>query len=100
MVDDEDPVISGCPANINLTVVAGTCAQVASWTAPTVADNCPGSSIIQTAGLTSGSSFPVGMSTVTYTATDAGGRTATCSFDVIVVDDEDPVIRVARRTSL
>ena len=92
VVDDEDPVISGCPANINLTVVAGTCAQVATWTAPTVADNCPGSSIVQTAGLTSGSSFPVGMSTVTYTATDAGGRTATCSFDVIVVDDEDPVI--------
>ena len=74
-----------------MNVAAGTCGQIASWTAPTVADNCPGSSIVQTAGLTSGSSFPVGTSTVTYTATDAGGRTAACSFDVIIVDNEAPV---------
>jgi hypothetical protein len=36
--------------------------------------------------------FPVGTTTVTYTATDAAGNTATCSFEVTVSDNEKPVI--------
>jgi hypothetical protein len=39
----------------------------------------------QTAGLTSGSTFPVGITTNTYSATNAFG-TATCSFTVTVID--------------
>lgn len=46
----------------------------------------------QTAGLPSGSIFPVGTTTNTFTASDAFGNTATCSFDVVVVDNELPVI--------
>ncbi len=38
----------------------------------------------RTAGLASGSTFPLGTSTVTYSATDASGNTATCSFTVTV----------------
>lgn len=41
-------------------------------------------SLVQTAGLPSGSVFPLGTSTVTYVATNASGCSATCSFDVIV----------------
>jgi hypothetical protein len=43
-----------------------------------------GGSLVQTAGLPSGSVFPVGTTTVTYVATTAAGCTATCSFDVTV----------------
>ena len=44
------------------------------------------------AGLASGSTFPVGTTTVTYEVTDATGNTADCSFIVTVNDNEDPTI--------
>ncbi|MFB0904203.1 MAG: HYR domain-containing protein, partial [Nonlabens sp.] len=46
----------------------------------------------QTAGLVSGSVFPVGTTTNTFVATDASGNTASCSFDVVVADTELPVV--------
>ena len=48
--------------------------------------------IAQTAGLASGTSFPVGTTTNTFVATDAFGNTATCSIDVTVNDTENPVV--------
>jgi len=92
VVDNQDPIIAGCPGNISVNTDAGVCTAVVSWTAPTFTDNCPGGSIVQTAGLASGSAFPLGATTVTYTATDASSRTATCSFTVTVTDAELPSI--------
>ena len=46
----------------------------------------------QTAGLPSGSVFPVGTTTNTFVTTDVGGNTASCSFDVTVTDNEAPLI--------
>ena len=40
----------------------------------------------------SGSTFPVGTTTVTNTATDASGNTTSCSFTVTVTDTQNPVI--------
>jgi hypothetical protein len=40
----------------------------------------------------SASTFAVGTTSVTSTATDACGRTSTCNFNVTVADDEDPQI--------
>ena len=86
--DAQAPMIAGCPGNIGpVAMDAGVCGAVASWTAPTVNDNCPGATIVQTAGPSSGSLFPAGVTTVTYTATDAAGSTATCSFTVTVSPD-------------
>ncbi|MDB5232420.1 MAG: hypothetical protein JWN76_3225 [Chitinophagaceae bacterium] len=48
--------------------------------------------ITQTAGLASGSTFPVGVTTNTFTATDESGNSSTCSFTVTVVDNQPPVI--------
>jgi len=45
----------------------------------------------QTAGLPSGSDFPVGTTTNTFSYTDAAGNTDSCSFDVTVNDIEAPV---------
>ncbi|MEO1032881.1 MAG: HYR domain-containing protein, partial [Bacteroidota bacterium] len=42
--------------------------------------------VVQTEGLPSGSAFPVGTTTNTFTATDASGNTSTCSFTVMVND--------------
>jgi hypothetical protein len=55
-------------------------------------DNCSGSTTEQTAGLASGSTFPVGTTTNTFKVTDASGNTAECSFTVTVNDTEDPSI--------
>lgn len=61
----------------------------------TVSDNCPSCpTIAQTTGLPPGSVFPVGTTTNTFTATDGGGNVATCSFDVVVMDIEDPIPNV------
>ncbi len=40
----------------------------------------------------SGSSFPVGTTQVTSTATDGAGNVATCTFNVVVVDNQAPTI--------
>jgi hypothetical protein len=53
-----------------------------SYTLPAVADDCPGATVACVPP--SGSVFTVGMTTVTCTATDASGNTATCSFAVNV----------------
>ena len=89
VTDTEAPVISGCPADINIDADAGTCGAIVTWTAPTVADNCAG--VTMTASHNPGDLFPIGTTTVTYTATDAAGLTATCSFVITITDNEAPV---------
>jgi hypothetical protein len=73
--------VTNCPANITLVTPATT--AVATWTAPSATDNCTASPTI-TSNFTSGQSFPVGTTTVTYTARDAANNAATCSFTVTV----------------
>ncbi|MDX1652416.1 MAG: HYR domain-containing protein [Brumimicrobium sp.] len=92
VVDDTNPVIVNLPANIVANVDPGLCEAVVSWTAPTATDNCPSPVIAQTSGLANGSSFPLGTSTIEYTATDASGNTTTATFTITVVDNENPVI--------
>ena len=90
VTDDEVPVISGMPTNITQTADAGQCTADVTWTAPTASDICGIASF--TADATSGDAFAVGTTTVTYTAIDVNGNTATGSFDITVTDDEDPAI--------
>lgn len=59
---------------------------------PGATDNCTGVTVIQTAGLASGSTFPVGTTVNAFLATDASGNTSTCSFNVTVNDNIAPVI--------
>jgi uncharacterized repeat protein (TIGR01451 family) len=54
-------------------------------------DNCAGVTISRS-GVPSGNNFPVGTTTVTYTATDASGNTATATQSVTVVDNTPPTI--------
>lgn len=90
--DQQAPTIIGCPANISVSTDPGVCSAVVSWTAPTATDNCPGVTMTQTAGPPSGSAFPVGTTTVTYTATEGGSLTSTCTFTVTVTDNENPIV--------
>ena len=47
------------------------------------------------AGDASGSTFPVGTTTITYTATDASWTYNCCKLYITVTDDEDPTITCA-----
>ena len=51
---------------------------------PNVSDNCGGATIVRS-GVPAGNLFPVGTTTITYTATDSGGATATASATVKVL---------------
>ena len=88
--DSEAPVFTGCPLDVTVSNTAGTCGAVVTWTIPVSTDNCPGVTV--TSSHTPGTTFPTGVTTVLYTATDAAGNTATCSFDVTVEDTGFPVI--------
>jgi uncharacterized repeat protein (TIGR01451 family) len=74
------PVIAGCPANISLTTA--TTNAIANWTAPTATDACGATTL--TSNFNSGASFPIGSTTVTYTARDAANNSAVCNFTVTV----------------
>ncbi|MFL6216239.1 MAG: HYR domain-containing protein, partial [Blastocatellia bacterium] len=81
-VDPIAPTIT-CPANVT-AVAALTCPATTTAVvnfAPTVTDNCSATYVCSPA---SGSAFPVGTTTVSCTATDTAGNTATCSFGVTV----------------
>ncbi len=85
--DCEDPQLV-CPTQ---PVVAcntpGQCDAAVNFTV-SASDNCPG--VTYSCTRASGASFPVGTTPVTCTATDASGRTATCTFNVTVNDCEAP----------
>lgn len=91
-VNDTEPPAISCPDNIEVVADIGTCERAVTFMTPSFTDNCPGGSIVQTNGLSSGSSFPVGVTTIEFTATDANGVQSVCSFDIIVNDEENPII--------
>ncbi len=76
--DNVAPVIVNCPSNI---VISNPSTPV-SWTAPYATDLCSTPTI--TSNFTPGSTFPVGSTTVVYSAVDGCGNSASCSFNVIV----------------
>jgi gliding motility-associated-like protein len=88
VTDTSAPVISNCPTDITVNVESN-CEAIVNWTAPTADDNC---SVALTSSHTPGAAFAAGTTTITYTATDPAGNTSTCSFNVIVVDSDAPVL--------
>jgi hypothetical protein len=58
----------------------------------TVEDNCPGGMTITRTGVPADHLFPLGTTTLTYTATDAAGNTATSPQTVTVTDPTIPGI--------
>lgn len=91
VTDSEAPVIV-CPGNLTVPSDSGNCTAVVNFSTPSATDNCSSASVTQTSGPASGSAFPAGSTTVTFTATDSAGNTTTCSFDIIVTDAEAPVL--------
>jgi hypothetical protein len=89
VTDDENPVLAGTPADSSQSNDAGLCTAVVNYTDPTATDNCPGTPTVSCSPA-SGSTFDLGPTTVTCTATDAAGNTSTSTFTVTVNDNENP----------
>jgi hypothetical protein len=80
---DTTPPAMTCPANVTLVPPGPGQPGVATYVAPTATDNCDPNPT-ESCTPPSGSTFPVGTTTVTCTATDACGNSSTCAFKVIV----------------
>ncbi|NNM23143.1 MAG: HYR domain-containing protein [Flavobacteriaceae bacterium] len=86
---DSAPPTIDCPSNITVDTDAGSCeATGVNLGTPTTSDNCSG----ETTSNDAPAQFPIGTTTVTWTATDAAGNIATCTQDVTVVDAEAPSV--------
>jgi uncharacterized repeat protein (TIGR01451 family) len=93
--DNTPPTITA-PANITVgTGADGTGCSVALGEGDlgqaTTTDDCPSAVTVTHTNPPEGA-FPVGTTTVTWTATDASGNSATATQTVTVIDDTKPVI--------
>ncbi|MGB3343972.1 MAG: HYR domain-containing protein, partial [Aequorivita sp.] len=87
-----NPPVIVCPSDITASTGAGVCTAVVNFADAIAIDPEDGViPTVQTAGPASGSAFPLGTTTVEFSATDSDGNVATCSFEVTVVDNEDPL---------
>jgi hypothetical protein len=89
VVDNTPPTIV-CPAPITVSTAPGVCSAPVSFT-PTATDTCSNPVGIVSSPA-SGSTFALGTTTVTSTATDAAGNSASCTIPITVVDNEPPGI--------
>jgi hypothetical protein len=84
-LDSTPPALSGVPADISVATDAGsTFGALVSLPTVTATDDCDGPVSVSVSGVPSGGIFPIGATTVTWTATDAAGNTATASRTVTV----------------
>jgi hypothetical protein len=93
--DTIKPTITA-PANVNVGTGAGAtnCSALvteSSLGVATASDNSGNVSISRT-GVPAGNIFPVGTTTITYTATDGAGNTAQATQTVTVVDNTPPTV--------
>lgn len=95
VVDREPPVVT-VPADTTLTLGSGQQSKVVTFAA-TVRDNVPGATVACIPA--SGTSFPVGITTVTCIGSDTSGNRATNGFKItvlkpVVVDNQPPTVIV------
>lgn len=87
-VEDTTPPVPSCPSDITVECT-NPGGEVVSYS-PTASDLCdPAPSVVSVPP--SGSTFTLGTTTVTVTATDAMGNSAMCTFDVTIEDTTPPV---------
>jgi len=92
LIDQTPPVFTSCPANVTIQPNSN-CQAVYWWTPPTATDNCSTPQIV--GSHQPGTIFNVGVTTVTYTATDGCGNVASHSFTVTVPNtccNQPPII--------
>ena len=90
-VNSQDAVLNfSCPENILIDALVGAAGVQVNWDEPIATSNCiiGTTGAMQVDGLANGSIFPQGTNIVTYEAGDGCNNSITCSFSVIVTQDE------------
>jgi hypothetical protein len=82
-VRDQTPPTIACPPNQFIQVPAGTVSKVVTYGTPGATDDCGAVASVQCTP-SSGSTFPVGTTTVACVATDVGGLSSQCTFLVTI----------------
>ncbi|HQR33302.1 MAG TPA: HYR domain-containing protein, partial [Blastocatellia bacterium] len=98
VADHQAPTVT-CPANVNAVTdnTSGACsASAVTLGTATAVDNCGGT--LTATGTRSDSQplsapYPVGVTTITWSATDAAGNTGTCQ-QTVTVTNSDPVVSI------
>jgi hypothetical protein len=96
-VQDTTPPVLAMPAN-QLVAATGPAGAPAEFTMPTATDAGDGSPAV-VCDHTSGTTFPLGGTTVTCTATDASGNHSSGSFKITVQDVTKPIVTVPANTT-
>ncbi|MEZ7507361.1 HYR domain-containing protein, partial [Flavobacterium sp. Arc2] len=94
IVKDVTAPVINCPESLTVNLDSNSCTIVkanVNLGTPTSNDNCELKSVTNDAP----SIFPIGNTTVTWTATDIAGNTATCKQVVTVIDNINPTITCA-----
>ena len=104
IIDDEPPTIT-CPDDVTEEAAANECSKIlATPTDPTLSDICSdpvltwimnGATTGTGTGTVTSETFNVGVTTVTYFATDAAGLTDSCNFTVTIIDVTPPNIVIS-----
>ena len=94
VADTVAPVFLFCPPD-TLFIADGQCAAFLTIAEPIATDNC-GTDVTLTNDFDKGTGpitgvFPLGTTTITYTATDECGNASTCSTQVTVLDGTPPL---------
>ena len=89
VTDSENPVLT-CSSNLVLSADAGQCSRSNVGFTVSATDNCAVTNLVSNPA--SGSTFLVGTTIVTNTATDSSGNTSRCLFTVTILDAAPPTI--------
>lgn len=97
--DTENPAIT-CPANITTDAEQGTCAAHVTPGTPTASDNCGSPTVTgsRSDGQPLTATYPVGTTTITWTATDSSGNHSSCNQTITVRDTQPPIITLNGQT--
>jgi uncharacterized repeat protein (TIGR01451 family) len=106
VIDNTPPVVTAPgavtlytgPGATSCGVTVSSSALNTTFGAGSATDNCPNVGAVTRSGVPAGNVFPVGTTTLTYSATDAHGNTASATQVVTVVDNTPPVITLNGQT--
>ena len=89
--DTEIPTLT-TPPNVSVSNDPGQCSASVNPGTATAGDNCPNATVnaVRSDGLALNAPYPVGVTTITWTATDAHGNASAPATQTVTVNDTQP----------
>ncbi|MBE0638110.1 MAG: HYR domain-containing protein, partial [Bacteroidales bacterium] len=94
VVDNQPPTIT-CPDNISVSNDNNVCGAIVTITYATVTDNCtsePEITGLRSDNLQLTDPYPVGITSITWTAEDDDSNVSSCLQTITVTDNENPIV--------